>query len=766
MTKAHRRAHERDVRRAGWRPTALLTVLTLLVGTTMTTAAAIADDPAVAEDQVVAAAQAQNAPDDADAGDQAAKGDAVGQNDESAQNDTDGADGDSAPNGTDGAGDESATDDGGVSKPDGPVDDTQNPSPDTDADTPSDEASTDEEADDAPAPSPEETDSTDGSADETVAPFAVPSPSPSSESAVITVSVGGERTAGSTVSDLAGVTLELFDGGNGGAGSPIGESWSQCVSDSDGDCSFVVPDVQEEIVERECVDWFLWCHEWEETVTQEGGENHDRRFWVAAVDAPNGWYLNDALSTDSGELDYAFRTPGVEAGETYRSGDDFMSWDGDRSSSGIWQVAHTNPQLPQTCQAGVSAALILDLSGSVGDAGALGDLRQASKDMVDALAGTGSSMALYTFADNAPRNNGSSGRNYASMSIDGTGNADTIKDRIDDYTAGGGTNWDEGIWQAAADQADYDLAIVVTDGVATAYRDGGNGMDSRFIETENAVYSANALKAQGTRVLAVGVGDGTSGSAANLRAVAGETPYGSGTAAQDADYFQSSWSELAGLLEDVARGATCQATIEVTKNTRAYGEDTPDNGGAGWTFSAETTNGVLSPDSEQTTDGSGTVTWALQFATPSPAEAADVSLDEVLSAGQLQDGWSLDSATCTVNDGAADDPDQLSVMPGDRVACTFLNVQSLVPGISIVKSAWDTPTADGLDDATEIPAGDAVTSGTTITWTYTVTNTGETTLHDIEVVDDRVGTAACEDIELEPNESTVCTASGPVTALP
>ncbi|MGO1410771.1 MAG: DUF7507 domain-containing protein, partial [Microbacterium sp.] len=125
-----------------------------------------------------------------------------------------------------------------------------------------------------------------------------------------------------------------------------------------------------------------------------------------------------------------------------------------------------------------------------------------------------------------------------------------------------------------------------------------------------------------------------------------------------------------------------------------------------------------------------------------------------------------DSATCTVNDGAADDPDQLSVMPGDRVACTFLNVQSLVPGISIVKSAWDTPTADGLDDATEIPAGDAVTSGTTITWTYTVTNTGETTLHDIEVVDDRVGTAACEDIELEPNESTVCTASGPVTALP
>lgn len=588
-------------------------------------------------------------------------------------------------------------------------------------------------------------------------------PNPTGNDAVINVSVGGDRTASSSVGSLAGVKLQLYTGGEGGPDAPVSAPWATCVSDVDGDCSFTIPDTQPEITERgACIDW-VWfvCVEYEQIVVQEAGANHDTRFWVVATDAPSGWYLNAELQrSGSGADDYTFRTPGVEAGETYESGDEFMS-DG---SSGIWQTARTNPELPYTCESGLNAALILDLSGSVANAGAVDDLKGAAKDMVGALYGTGSSIALYTFAEDAPRNNDASGQNYASMPIDDGNNLATIESRIDAYSANGGTNWDEGIYQVAADAAGYDLAIVITDGRPTYSHDGGNGSSTRFAEVEHAIFSANALKAQGTRVLAVGVGDGISGSPANLRAVSGQTAYAPGTPAIDADFFQSDWSELAGLLEQVARGATCQATIDVVKQTLAYGADEVTNGGSGWHFRATATAGTLTPAAEQVTDGTGTVSWTLGFT--APGASTTVTVDELLSSAQTADGWTLAQATCTINDGNPTDPTDMSVTAGDSVQCVFRNEQQLVPGIEVVKQAWDVATAAELPGANEITDGGQVVSGSTVTWTYTVTNTGETVLNDIAVVDNRVGAASCPQTTLQPTESMTCTASGLVTALP
>ena len=95
----------------------------------------------------------------------------------------------------------------------------------------------------------------------------------------------------------------------------------------------------------------------------------------------------------------------------------------------------------------------------------------------------------------------------------------------------------------------------------------------------------------------------------------------------------------------------------------------------------------------------------------------------------------------------------------DHVSCDFYNRQVLTPDIEVVKHGWDA-------QANELTSGSSVVSGTVITWTYEVTNTGETTLHDIAVVDDQVGTADCPATSLPPGESMTCTASGPVTALP
>ena len=54
----------------------------------------------------------------------------------------------------------------------------------------------------------------------------------------------------------------------------------------------------------------------------------------------------------------------------------------------------------------------------------------------------------------------------------------------------------------------YDVALVLTDGNPTYYGPTarGPGNFTRFIEVENGIFSANALKARDTRVLAVGIG--------------------------------------------------------------------------------------------------------------------------------------------------------------------------------------------------------------------------------------------------------------------
>jgi hypothetical protein len=80
-----------------------------------------------------------------------------------------------------------------------------------------------------------------------------------------------------------------------------------------------------------------------------------------------------------------------------------------------------------------------------------------------------------------------------------------------------------------------------------------------------------------------------------------------------------------------------------------------------------------------------------------------------------------------------------------------------VPDIDVVKTAWL--------DGTEIDDGDDVVSGTSVTWKYHVTNTGQTALTNVVVTDDRVSGVSCPKTQLAIGESMTCTATGPVTAL-
>ena len=159
------------------------------------------------------------------------------------------------------------------------------------------------------------------------------------------------------------------------------------------------------------------------------------------------------------------------------------------------------------------------------------------------------------------------------------------------------------------------------------------------------------------------------------------------------------------------------------------------------------------------------------------------------------------AGTTVLRDIVLDDPllggvidcpalDGLELSPGDDVTCgpvdyvlTQRNVdegavhnEATVEGQSRNGSAEDDAEADlpvvGTDDISLLKSAAAVVdangsgrtdAGDTISYTFTVTNEGTTTLTGISVSDPRLGAAVtCDATELAPGESTVCAAGTPV----
>ncbi|MFF2274851.1 hypothetical protein [Agromyces sp. NPDC058126] len=402
--------------------------------------------------------------------------------------------------------------------------------------------------------------------------------------ATINVQVGGARTGISSVGGLGGVTLQLYTDNGGSFGSIINQPWATCTSTAAGVCSFVVPNA------------------------------NNSNFWVAQATpgVPAGWFSNDTLATGTSptSADYRFRIADVDAGETLSSLSDFMIATGNtanNASGGIWQNSLANPTRAQQC--GVRIALVIDLSGSVEPNFA--DLKDAAKGFVTALQGTPSQVGIFTFNNVAPA---SVGGNLGITPVSTVGGANTVRNHIDSFgTPSGATNWDRGIYQVATSGTQYDIALVLTDGNPTVYANNeGPGNRTRFREVENGVFSANAVKALGTRVIAFGVGSGVGGSPDNLVAISGSQ--------LNSDYFQSASYDQAGtILRNLALGA-CQGSVSVVKqvvsNTSTGEQKTGQTPAGGWTFTAEPTTGGITPASQSgvTAAGTGAVNLPLTFA--------------------------------------------------------------------------------------------------------------------------------------------------------
>ncbi|MFI2487398.1 hypothetical protein ACH47X_10845 [Promicromonospora kroppenstedtii] len=454
-----------------------------------------------------------------------------------------------------------------------------------------------------------------------VLPVAVPAPAP--DESVVTVVVGGDRTGTRTVAPLAGTTLGLF--ATADAADPVDPDWGLCTSDADGDCSFVVPD------------------------TAPGGANAGAQWFVRQVEAPSGWFTNPNLRTGPGSgssstnSPYVFQTPALAAGATYSSTSDFMvgtagSGRPVTDSEGVWQQSRTNPTLPEQC--GLDVALVLDLSSSVSSS-ELVALKGAADTFTDALVGTPSRMAVFSFDGASPST--SVGANVPDLANVATqAGADEFKAVYADWTTGSGTNWDRGLWAVADAAPDYELTVVITDGNPTRFSADpllGTGGTTHFRDVENGIYSANAVKGEGSRLVALGVGDGVDDvTQLNLRALSGPTLF-DGTNVLEADYFDADdYAEAGAALQDLAL-SQCQGSVSVFKEivpAQNTGDDISGSvpAGAGWVFdaSAAAPGVTVDPATATTTDdGTGGVSFDLEY--PTGTLTSDVTVAETQQPG-------------------------------------------------------------------------------------------------------------------------------------
>ncbi len=377
-----------------------------------------------------------------------------------------------------------------------------------------------------------------------------------------------------------------------------------------------------------------------------------------------------------------------------------------------------NPPLPASC--GINLALDFDLSNSI-TAPQFTQMRQASINLVTSLQGTPSHVGVYTFATFAPATNGSGGTvnhptipgsqpaaNYAlpATPIATPGGATTVNQRIAGLTrvasASGGTNWDQGLSQlVASGQPHYDAVLFITDGDPTTWGPNNNGSGTSTDDTtvNAAITSANAVKATGTRVIAVGVSNTTGPSVQRLKYISGPT--------ENSDYFITNWDALQDTLVSIATAA-CQGTITVVKQIRNLNGTT--SPGVGWTFSATNSRGPVTPPSGLTSSN-GTVNFAVpDNSTATVSETQQTGYQLVQQNGSNAVCTSGGNPVTSTNSGATG----FSVPIGSRqiLSCTVVN--SLIPATLTLTKTVDNTFGGDADPAdwTLQAAGPQTISGT------------------------------------------------------
>ncbi|RLV53461.1 VWA domain-containing protein, partial [Aeromicrobium phragmitis] len=177
-----------------------------------------------------------------------------------------------------------------------------------------------------------------------------------------------------------------------------------------------------------------------------------------------------------------------------------------------------NPSLPERCEPDLKLAISLDLSNSVTD-GQLAEMKSNIAEFAAGLTGYPVQIAIHTFASNAPATGSPANAPLPLTSVMTPQGSQTIADKVNGIqrpnSQRGGTNWDRAFAAIASAPEQYDALLFVTDGNPTQYGSPaqGPGGSTDVPSITRAVESANAVKAQGTRIIGVGATDNLSGGA-------------------------------------------------------------------------------------------------------------------------------------------------------------------------------------------------------------------------------------------------------------
>jgi hypothetical protein len=521
----------------------------------------------------------------------------------------------------------------------------------------------------------------------------------------ITIRVGGIRTAENgppgppAASGLAGVTFQVTPSS---AGLP-----DACVSNAAGSCTLTV--------------------------------KADRTYKITQVGTPSGWFASTSLAAGTGGqvTARAYDTLSVPVG-TGNVIIPVAAPNSDTSAtarSGTWALSREDPALPEGC--GLRIALLIDLSSSITQA-VLPTYKAAARAFVEALQGTPSSIAIYTFGTTAPAP-GANNANLAPVSVADPAGVTTLVRKINGLSvpASSGTNWDAGFWRIARDIPvyHYQSAIIITDGDPTYYGPsgslGGRGNLTRFAETENGIFSANALKNEGTSVLSVGIGTSTQGlpSTENIRAVSGPVEY--------SDYFNTDFDTLSAVLAKLALRNCAGLGLAKSAAPAAYA-----HAGQRITYTYTVANPkYFTLHNVRVADDRIAGTIPCTPATLATGGTATCTAEYTVSQADVDAGHVTNTARAT---GTTPNDDDVTSAAADA---TVTAIQTR--GIHLAKSAFPSEYAD---------------PGETIRYAYTVANTGDVTLHDVTLTDDRLGMITCPETTLAPGESTTCDATHVTTA--
>jgi hypothetical protein len=369
-----------------------------------------------------------------------------------------------------------------------------------------------------------------------------------------------------------------------------------------------------------------------------------------------------------------------------------------------------NPAFPASC--GIDVLLILDESGSIvgiGGGGAtdiVANVRGGAQNLWDSLLGTGSTMSVVEFNTNGRvvstvQNLDVIAANTAAFTtyINGGGGTSSTRYNPGDYTSGDGclsdgcyTNWQDAFLKGVtANSPPKHVAFFFTDGVPTTNNEFTSNTPENNYDTAThrhvgyAALAANALKAQGTRVVAVGVANG-SDPTIWLPNVSGPTAFSAGNVAT-ADYTTTTAAEFGNALRAAVLEA-CQASVTVNKTVLGENDEylladgweftataSPTGAPFTWTAPAVSASATISGTTGMSPNSTGSL--LLQWEPQDAVTPTTITIDETVLAGAtFVDATCRDNSTqppTLLIDAQTTLPVVLSVAAEAFVVCEFRN---------------------------------------------------------------------------------------------